>query len=159
MDCSSPGSSVHGILQARIMEEVTMLFSRGFSRPRHLTWIYCIAGRIFFTAGAMREASPSLFSLFSCPVVSNYLQPHGLHHPVPVFTNSLSFTNSWVLLKLMSIEFVMPPQVSFSVVHFSSCFPSFPASGSLLISQFFTLCGQIIGGSASPSVFQMTIQD
>ena len=138
MDCSSPGSSVHGILQARIMEEVTMLFSRGFSRPRHLTWIYCIAGRIFFTAGAMREASPSLFSLFSCPVVSNYLQPHGLHHPVPVFTNSLSFTNSWVLLKLMSIEFVMPPQVSFSVVHFSSCFPSFPASGSLLISQFFT---------------------
>ena len=48
MDCSSPGSSVHGILQARILEWVAMPFSRGSSQPRgltHLSWILCIAGR------------------------------------------------------------------------------------------------------------------
>ena len=38
MDCSLPGSSVHGILQARILEWVAMLFSRGSSRPRDQTW-------------------------------------------------------------------------------------------------------------------------
>ena len=160
MDCSSPGSSDHGIFQARITEEVTVLFSREFSKPRHLTWVYCIAGRIFFfTARATRKAPPSFFSQLCCPVMSNYLQPHGLQHAVPVFTNSSSFTNSWGLLKLMSIEFMMPPKISFTVVHFSYCLQSFPASGSLLMSQFFTSGGQITGGSASASVFPMTIQD
>ena len=39
MDCSLPGSSVHGILQARILERGAMLFSRGSSRPRDQTCI------------------------------------------------------------------------------------------------------------------------
>ena len=47
MDCSLPGSSVHGILQARILEWVAMPSSRGSSWPRDLTWISCIAGRFF----------------------------------------------------------------------------------------------------------------
>ena len=38
MDCSPPGSSVHGILQARILEWVAMPFSRGSSWPRDQTW-------------------------------------------------------------------------------------------------------------------------
>ena len=37
MDCNPPGSSVHGILQARILERVAMPFSRGSSRPRDQT--------------------------------------------------------------------------------------------------------------------------
>ena len=45
MDCSSPGSSVHGILQARILEWVAISFSRGSSRPRDWTQVSCIAGR------------------------------------------------------------------------------------------------------------------
>ena len=49
MDCSPPGSSVHGILQARILERVAMPSSRGSSWPRDQTWVSCIAGR-FFTA-------------------------------------------------------------------------------------------------------------
>ena len=49
MDCSPPGSSVHGILQARILEWVAMPSSRGSSWPRDQTWVSCIAGR-FFTA-------------------------------------------------------------------------------------------------------------
>ena len=55
MDCSPPGSSVHGILQARILESVAISFSRGSSRPRDWTWVSCIAGR-FFTIWASREA-------------------------------------------------------------------------------------------------------
>ena len=49
MDCSPPGSSVHGILQARILEWVAITFSRGSSWPRDWTQASCIAGR-FFTA-------------------------------------------------------------------------------------------------------------
>ena len=49
MDCSPPASSVHGILQARILEWVAMPFSRGPSRPRDRTWVSCIASRFFTT--------------------------------------------------------------------------------------------------------------
>ena len=49
---------------------------------------------------------------------------------------SLSITNSWGLPKPMSIELVMPSNISSSVVPFSSCPQSFPASGSFQMSQF-----------------------
>ena len=55
MDCSLPGSSVHGILQARILEWVALSCSRGSSQPRDRTWVSCIAGRRF-TIWATREA-------------------------------------------------------------------------------------------------------
>ena len=47
MDCSPPGSPVHGILPARILEWVAIAFSRGSSRPRDQTQVSCIAGRRF----------------------------------------------------------------------------------------------------------------
>ena len=47
IDCSPPGSSVCGILQARILEWVAISFSRGSSQPRDRTWVCCIAGRCF----------------------------------------------------------------------------------------------------------------
>ena len=47
MDYSLSGSSVHGILQARTLEWVAILFSRGPSQPRGRTWVLCIAGRLF----------------------------------------------------------------------------------------------------------------
>ena len=53
MDCSPPGSSVHGILQARILEWVATLFSRGSSWPGW-TQVSCVAGE-FFTIWATRE--------------------------------------------------------------------------------------------------------
>ena len=52
VDCSPPGSSVHGIFQVRILEWVAVLSSRGSSRPRDQTRIFCsscIAGRFFTT--------------------------------------------------------------------------------------------------------------
>ena len=71
---------------------------------------------------------------------------------------SLSITNSWSLLKLMSIESVMPSN------HLILCHPllllqSFPASGSFQMSQLFASGGQSIGVSASTSVLPMNIQD
>ena len=45
--CSPAGSSVHGILQVRILECVAISFSRGSSRPRDRTQVSCIAGRFF----------------------------------------------------------------------------------------------------------------
>ena len=68
---------------------------------------------------------------------------------------SLSVTNSWSLLKLMSIESMM----SSSVIPFSSCLQSFPALGSLKMSQLFASDGQSIGVSASASVLPMNTQD
>ena len=55
MDCSPPGSSVHGILQARILEWVAISFSRGSSQPRNRTQVSCFTDR-FFTLWATREA-------------------------------------------------------------------------------------------------------
>ena len=57
-DCSLLGSSVHGVLQARILEWVAIPFSKGSSQPRDGTWVSCIAGG-FFTVlshlGSLRE--------------------------------------------------------------------------------------------------------
>ena len=47
MDCSLPGSSIHGIFQAQILEWVAISFSRGSSRPRDRTQVSHIAGRLF----------------------------------------------------------------------------------------------------------------
>ena len=73
--------------------------------------------------------------------------------------DSLSITNSQSLLKLMSLELVMPSN------HLILCYPLllppsiFPASESFQMSQFFTSGGQSIGVSASASVLPMNIQD
>ena len=66
---------------------------------------------------------------------------------------SPSITNSWSLLKLMSIKSVMPSSVFFFHLQ------SFPASGSFQMNQFFASGGQSIGVSASALVLPMRIQD
>ena len=61
VDCSSPGSSVHGILQARVLEWVPIPFSRGSSPTRDQTHLSCTAGK-FFTICVTREVpSEGLF--------------------------------------------------------------------------------------------------
>ena len=60
MDCSSPGSSVHGILQARIMGWAIISFPSGPSQPRDWTQISHIAGR-FFTIRVTKEAPSSSY--------------------------------------------------------------------------------------------------
>ena len=114
MNSSQPGSSVHGILQARILEWVAIFF-RGSSRPRDQTQVSCIVGRRF-TFRATREVTVTkiLLKLQHNNVCSFLVQ--SLSH-VQLFATSwtaahqasLSITNSRSLLKFMSIESVMPP--------------------------------------------------
>ena len=54
MDCSLPGSSVHGIFQARVLEWIAISFSRGSARPRDRTQVSCMVDRRF-TIWATRE--------------------------------------------------------------------------------------------------------
>ena len=81
VECSLPGSSIHGILQARLLEWVAISFSRGSSRPRDWTRVSRIAGR-HFNLWATREAlSLSLFSnqrMYKRLRPSVEQSPHGL---------------------------------------------------------------------------------
>ena len=92
---------------------------------------------------------------FSHSVVSDSLWPHGLQHarpPCPSPTPG-AYPNSCPLSRWCH------PTISSSVVPFSSCLQSFPASWSFPVSRFFTSDGQRIGASASASVLPMNIQD
>ena len=74
--------------------------------------------------------------------------------PTPWFAvcqASLSITNSWSSPKLMSMESVMPSSHLISVIPFSSCPQSLPASKSFPMSQLFAWCGQSTGLSALAS--------
>ena len=68
MDSSLPGSAIHGIFQARILEWAAISFSRRYSQPRDRTWVFGIADRCF-TVWATREVlhigSPHLHSIIS----------------------------------------------------------------------------------------------
>ena len=91
---------------------------------------------------------------FSLSVVSESLRPQALQHtrpPCPSPTPGI-YSNSCLLSQWCQ------PTISSSVIPFSSCLQSFPASGSFPMSQFFAL-GQNIGVSASASVLPMNTQD
>ena len=103
-----------------------------------------------------RDQAKNLQSVqFNHSVMSDSLQPHGLRHtrfpcpsPTPRACSNSGPLSQWC-----------HPTISSSVVPFSSCCQSFPASGSFLMSQFFSSGGQCIGASASASVLAMNIQD
>ena len=89
-----------------------------------------------------------------CSVVSNSLHPHELPHArLPWFLLSLGVCSDSCLL-----SWWCHPTISSSVIPFSSCPQSFPASGSFPVSQPFPSGGQSIGASASASVLPMNIQ-
>ena len=64
MDCSLPGSSVHGIFQARILEWVSISFSRGSSQPRDWTQVSRIVGRCFtvWESRSIQKLNSSIFA-------------------------------------------------------------------------------------------------
>ena len=70
VDCSLPGSSVHGILQERILEWVAISFCRGSSQSRDRNRVFCIAGR-FFTIWATRKAYNAV-KVYSTQYVSKF---------------------------------------------------------------------------------------
>ena len=92
---------------------------------------------------------------FSCSVMSDSLQPHGLQHTRPPGPSPTlgAYPNSCLL------SWWCHPTISSTVVPFSSCLQSFPASGFFSVSQFFSSGGQSIGVSTSTSVLPMNTQD
>ena len=117
---------------------------------KYIKWPMYIGHHLFITP----KESYFLVQL-SHSVVSNSLWPHGLQHarlpcpsPTPrAYSNSCP-SSQWC-----------HPTISSSVVPFSSCLQSFPASGSFQTSHFFPSGGWRIGVSASASVLPMNIQD
>ena len=92
---------------------------------------------------------------FSHSIVPDSLQPHGLYHtrlpcpsPAPRTCSNSCSSSQWY-----------HPTISSSVLPFSSCLQSSPASGSFPVSQFFVSGGQSIRVSASASVLPVNIQD
>ena len=140
MDCSPPGSSVHGILQARIPEWVAMLSSRRSSWPRDWTcvsYVSCIGRQVLYhqchlerplghLTKVIIESKCSYYSVQLC--LTQSLWPHGLQHarlPCPSPTSiacSHSCPSSWWY----------HPTISSSVVPFFSRLQSFSASGPFL---------------------------
>ena len=97
---------------------------------------------------------PGILKLTDCSLGSHVQL---LETPWTARQASLSFTVSQSLLKFMSTELMMPT-ISPSIVLFSSCLQSFPASGSFQKSQLFVSGGQSIEASASASVLPVNIQ-
>ena len=121
MDCSLPGFSVHGVLQARILEWVAISFSRGSSRPRDWTQVSCIAGRVF-THWGTREAVELEFALMPLSCSRSPLLPFrtfriqfentSCHPPLPLrlipilrlqYTDHLRTWESWALTQITFI--------------------------------------------------------
>ena len=170
MDCSPPGSLVHGILQARILEWVPMPSSKESFWPGDRIRVSCSScvALGFFTAEPLGKLHTAfilseikfrcccLSSVqFSHSVVSDILRPHGLQYgrlpcpsPTPRACSNPCPLSRWC-----------HPTISSSVIPFSSHLHSFPASGSFPMSQFFASGGYSIGVSASTSVLPMNIQD
>ena len=65
VDCSLPGSSVHGISQAKILEWVAISFSRGSSQPRDQIQVSCIAGGFFTTKPLEKPTDMQFANVFS----------------------------------------------------------------------------------------------
>ena len=90
MDCSLPGSSVHGIFQARILEWIAISFSRGSSQPRDRTQVSRIVGRrftVWATRGIHRlhhaKCQPGWITSWNQDCWEKYQQPQicRWHHP------------------------------------------------------------------------------
>ena len=78
MDCTLPGSSVHRILQARILEWVAIPFSRESSQPRDRTQVSYIAGR-FFTTRNQKESEVTQSCLTLCDPMDCCLPGSSVH--------------------------------------------------------------------------------
>ena len=103
MDCSPPGSSVHGISQARILEWVAISFTKGSSWPRDQTHISCVSciGRQILYHWVTWEA-PAAKSLQSCPTLCDPIDGSPPGSAVPEILQArtlewvaISFSNAW----------------------------------------------------------------
>ena len=105
MDCSLPGSSVHGIFKARVLEWVAMSFSRRSSRPRDRTHVSCIVGRRFYCLSHQGSPYKNLWgSYFSFLEFFLWIDPFSL-----LFLSESSKYLSLPKLWLLSLNSSRPP--------------------------------------------------
>ena len=107
-----PGSSVHGISQARILEWVAISYSRGSSWHSDRTQVCCIASKLFTIWATMEACVCVCVCVCVCMYISVHFSCSVISDSANLWTAacqaSLSITSSQNLLKLMSIESVMP---------------------------------------------------
>ena len=139
MDCSLPGSFVHGIFQAGVLKQVAIFYSRGCSRPRdwtHISCVSCIAGRHFMLSHQenLNYMFMYVYYIFIDIVVQSlscvrlFATPWTAAHEAP-----LSSTISQSLLKSVSIELVMLTNhliLCCLLLHLLSVFPNIRAFSS-----------------------------
>ena len=142
--CQAP--LLMGILQARIPEWVAVPSFRGSSQPRDWIQVSHICRQILYCLSHEGSQTWGYYLLiiycFSCVLL--FVTPW-----TAVRQTSLSFTVSRSCSDSCPLSQWCHPMISSSVVPFSSCPQSFPASGSLPMNQFFTSSGQNIEVSAS----------
>ena len=147
MDCTSPGSSVHGFLQARILEGVAIPFSRRSSQPRDQILVSCTASR-FFTIWATREVQTKwcvcLLVTQSCLIlchpmarsppgssVHRILQARILKWISMPSSRRSSWPKDWNRISYVSIYLYLPPtptqsHINIELLQFSSVAQSCP---------------------------------
>ena len=158
MDCSQPGSYIHGILQASILEWVAKPFTRGSSWPRMWTCISCMAGVFFFFFFFTTEPlEKPLYIYIHISSVQSFSHVRLSATPWTAAPQaSLSITNTRSLLSSCPSSQWCHPTISSSELSLSSCL-NFPNIRVFPMSQFVTSGDQSIWTSAS--VLPMNIQD
>ena len=98
MDCSRPGSSVHGISQTRILEWVAVSSSRGSSQPRDQTWVFCL---LHWQAGSLSLVPPGKLAAAAAKSLIG-----SVHLPFGTVTRKreLSFRQLFVFLYFISVD-------------------------------------------------------
>jgi len=154
--CMSPSSSAYKFRQFLLPPMLISVSSTQWdNHALPLLWSWVWKGRKSWWSYSSLQSFPFSQGFSSVTWSCLTLRPHGLQYarpPCPSSTSgacSNSCPSSWWC----------HPTISSSVVPFSSCLQSFPASGSFQMSQFFASGGQSIGVSASTSVLPMNIQD
>ena len=112
IDCSLPGSSVHGIFQTRVLEKVAISHSRGSSWPRdqiHVSCVSCTAGR-FFTTAAL--GSPHVTRILSILFLFTGCFYFSSCHPLVYFKEDL-FTHGHLSINLIPLLFCIALSISF----------------------------------------------
>ena len=108
MDCSLPGSSVHGILQAKILEWVTVSSSRASSQPRDQRSLFCL---VLWQADSLPLVPPGKPTYRKSQGLSSHICKMGLYHPVTsLCPQSHPRTTSLVSLTTL-IPLPLPPQI------------------------------------------------
>ena len=135
MDCSPPGSSVHGILQARILGWVVIPFSRGSSWPRDQAQVSHTAGR-FFTVWATSEAQFIYIWIY-------------IHYTHTLFFRFFSLRNNWKILRPVpgAVGYLCWSSISYIIMcHYTCLYYTWL----WLILFFLSLCSSFLIGHLFP---------